>query len=59
MSMYLRPMVEKWGESVTYSSRNHIADVLVALARRAVMRPAWAASRRKQNARARRSRQSC
>ena len=36
MSMYLRPVIEKWGESVTYGSREHdIADVLVALARQA------------------------
>jgi hypothetical protein len=34
MSMYLRPVIEKWDKSVAYSSREHdIADVLVALAR--------------------------
>jgi hypothetical protein len=36
MSMYLRCVIEKWGGSVTYGSREHdIADVLVALARQA------------------------
>lgn len=33
MSLCLRPVIEKWGESLTYSTREHdIVDVIAALA---------------------------